>query len=59
MLPAHLLRDVMRYVARRSHVLRNRLILHVDRHGDMRHAAIGERGPAGERHGIGRVGRAH
>ena len=59
MLPAHFLRDVVRHVARRSHVLRDRLVLHVDRHGDMRHAAIGERSPAGERHDIGRMGRAH
>ena len=59
MLPAHFLGDVMRHVARRSHVLRDRLVLHVDRYGDMRHATIGERGPTGERHDIGSMGRAH
>ena len=59
MLPAHFLGDVMRHVARRPHVLRNRLVLDVDRHRDMRHAAIGQRGPAGERYDIGRVGSAH
>ena len=53
------LRDVMRHVARRPHVLRHRLVLHVDRDGDMRHAAIGERGPAGERHDILDMRRAH